>query len=79
MNELPIRKNKSLECQLNTELMKTKSVREKKVRKKDEKRVRALKRHRLSADEIKIDTHHLSIKLNTLAILKKFEFQVTPK
>ena len=31
----------------------------------------ALKRHRLSADETKIGTHHLSIKLNTLAILEK--------
>ena len=58
--------------------MKRKSVWEKKVRGEDEKRVRALKRHRLSADETKIGTHHLSIKLNILAILKKYEFQVAP-
>jgi hypothetical protein len=58
--------------------MKRKSVGEKKIRGEDEKRSRALKRHRLSADETKIDTHHISIKLNTLAYLKKYGFQVAP-
>lgn len=58
--------------------MKRKSVREKKVRGEDEKRICALKRHKLSADEKKIGTQHLAIKLNTLAILKKYGFQVAP-
>ena len=65
LNELPIRKNKYLECALKTECMKRKSVRKKNVRGEDEKRIRASKRHRLSADEKNIGTYHLAIKLNT--------------
>ena len=58
--------------------MKRKSVREKKVRGEDEKFICALKRHKLSADEKKIGIHQLAIKLNTLAFLKKYGFQVAP-
>jgi len=58
--------------------MKRKSVREKKVRGEDEKRFWALKRRDLSTGELKFGTHHLLIKLNTLAILKNSGFQVAP-
>jgi hypothetical protein len=44
----------------------------------DEKRFWALKHHGLSADEKKIGTHHLLIKLNDLAILKNCGLQVAP-
>jgi hypothetical protein len=44
----------------------------------DEKCFWALKRHGLSADEKNFGTHHLSLKLNTLAILKNYKFHVAP-